>query len=152
MFRQAFSTSPISEPTSFTSEAMTTTQPDFEVFFDGQCPICVKEINFLRWLDRRHRITFTDIAAPDFDLSGTAPSYADLMSQIHGRGADGRFVVGVEVFRQLYGRVGFGFLIWFTRLTPVSWCLESAYSVFARNRLRWTGRCDESCRKPVPEA
>jgi predicted DCC family thiol-disulfide oxidoreductase YuxK len=34
----------------------------FEVFFDGQCPICVREIRMLSKLDRREKIRFTDIA------------------------------------------------------------------------------------------
>ena len=35
-----------------------------EVFFDGDCPLCVKEIGMLRWMDRKNRIRFTDIAEP----------------------------------------------------------------------------------------
>ena len=31
-----------------------------EVFYDGACPLCVREIRFLRRLDRRGRIRYTD--------------------------------------------------------------------------------------------
>ncbi len=32
-----------------------------EVFFDGECPLCMREIRMLRRLDRKDRIRFTDI-------------------------------------------------------------------------------------------
>ncbi|CAK8992350.1 Uncharacterized protein At5g50100 [Durusdinium trenchii] len=40
---------------------------EIEVFFDGDCPLCRREIGMLRRLDRRHKIRFTDIAAADFN-------------------------------------------------------------------------------------
>ena len=43
-----------------------------EAFYDGDCPLCVREVNLLRRLDRkRQRIRWTDIAAPDFDAQST---------------------------------------------------------------------------------
>ena len=41
----------------------------FEVFYDGECPLCMREIRMLRRMDRRGRIRFTDIAAPGLDAS-----------------------------------------------------------------------------------
>ena len=49
---------------------------DIEVFYDGECPFCRREIAMLKVLDRHHRIRATDIAASDFDRAslGTAVS------------------------------------------------------------------------------
>ncbi len=114
----------------------------FEVFYDGDCPICLKEVNMLRKLDRNERITFTDIAPPTFDAVGhTGLTYETLMGSIHGRMSNGDMVEGVEVFRQLYGRVGLGGAVWLTRLPGIRHCLDAGYSIFARHRLRLTGRC-----------
>ena len=33
-----------------------------EVFYDGECPLCLREIKMLRWMDRREQIRFTNIA------------------------------------------------------------------------------------------
>lgn len=112
----------------------------FEVFFDGDCPLCKREIDMLRKLDRRGRLRFTDIAAPEFDPDSTGLSHAELMASIRGRMPSGELVEGVEVFRQLYGAVGFGFLIPLTRLPGIQHTLDAAYGVFARNRLQLTGR------------
>ena len=123
------------------------TEQLFEVFYDGQCAICTREINMLRKLDRRQRIVFTDIADASFDALGqTGRTYETLMDEIHGRFEDGTVVTGVEVFRQLYARVGLGWAVGITRLFGVRQGLDLGYKVFAKNRLRLTGRCiDEAC-------
>ena len=76
-----------------------------EMFYDGDCPLCLRETNFIRRLDRNRRVCFTNIASPDFDPSSTGKAYHELMAEIHGRLTDGRWVTGVEVFRRLYSAV-----------------------------------------------
>jgi predicted DCC family thiol-disulfide oxidoreductase YuxK len=122
----------------------------FEVFFDGDCPLCTREIAFLRKRDSRGQLRFTDIAAADFDAQAvTGRSQLDLMDRIHGRLPDGTMVEGVEVFRRLYGALGFRRLVSWSRAPGIAWLLDWAYRVFARNRLRLTGRCTpDSCRLP----
>ncbi len=122
-----------------------------EVFFDGDCPLCLREVNLLRRLDRRGRVQFTDIAAPDFVAAVTPEEHADFMARIRGRLPDGTMIEGVEVFRRLYAAVGFGALVALTRLPGVSHLLDLGYRVFARNRLRLTGRCapDGACAVPA---
>jgi predicted DCC family thiol-disulfide oxidoreductase YuxK len=126
----------------------------FEVFFDGECPLCMREIRMLRALDRRERIRFTDIAGDGFDASTLGLTYQQLMERIRGRMPDGTLVEGVEVFRQLYSAVGFGPVVALTRLPVVSGLLDLGYRLFASNRLRLTGRCikDPSGACSVPGA
>ena len=117
-----------------------------EVFFDGECPLCVREINMLRRFDRRHKlIAFTDIAEPEFDASRYGTTMSALMGSIHGRDSQGEWITGVEVFRQLYTAVGFGWLVSVTRVPGIRQLLDAAYRVFARNRLRLTGRSEAAC-------
>jgi predicted DCC family thiol-disulfide oxidoreductase YuxK len=122
------------------------TQNDWlvEVFYDGECPLCVREIKILRWLDRRDRIRFTDIAADEFDPAGFGKTMQEFMDEIQGRLPTGEWIVGVEVFRRLYAAVGFGWLVWPTRWPGISHALEFGYRVFAKSRLRLTGRCSAS--------
>lgn len=121
-----------------------------EVFFDGDCPLCLREINALKWFDRRrHQIRFTDIADQDFDPNRVGKTMEQLMSEIHGRTPSGEWLIGVEVFRQLYSAIGLGFLVWPTRLPGISQILDAGYRLFAKNRLRLTGRCHDQCRSGV---
>jgi predicted DCC family thiol-disulfide oxidoreductase YuxK len=116
---------------------------EIEVLYDGECPLCAREVAALRRLDRgRGRLRFADIAAPGFDGSRYGRSRAELMARIHGALPDGRLVEGMDVFRRAYAAVGLGWL-----LAPTGWpglrrVADAAYRWFARNRLRLTGRTE----------
>lgn len=125
-------------------------EKEFEVFYDGDCPLCVREIGMIRRLDRRGRLGFIDIATPGFDPESVGIDYQSLMDRIHGRLPDGTLVEGVEVFRRLYGAIGLGWLVAVTRIPGVSHALDAGYHLFAKNRLRLTGRCaDGVCAVPA---
>ena len=113
-----------------------------EVFYDGDCPLCLREIKMLRWMDRKDRIRFTDIADSNFNPADYGKTMLEFMDEIQGRLPDGTWIIGVEVFRRLYAAVGLGPAVWITRLPGISHGLDFGYRVFAKNRLRLTGRCD----------
>lgn len=97
---------------------------------------------------------FTDIAAEDFEPEALGTTREALMAEIHGRTADGKWFRGVEVFRRLYAAAGFGWLIPITRIPGIDHLLRGGYWLFARNRLRLTGRCGEqgACRLGAGES
>jgi len=117
----------------------------FKILIDGECPLCKREANFLRWLDGgRGRLVIEDISAPDFDASKYGKRLDELMGQIHGVTRWGTVITGMGVFRQAYDAVGLGWL-----LAPTNWPIlrqisDRVYVWFARNRLRLTGR-RETC-------
>ena len=123
---------------------------DIEAFYDGHCPLCLREVRVLRGLDRRQRIRFVDIADEAFDAASVGVTMEALMDRIHARLPDGTLVEGVEVFRRLYTAVGFGLLVAPTRLPGIAQLLDLGYRWFAKNRLRLTGRCaDGACELPA---
>ena len=121
----------------------TTNGIELEVFYDGGCPLCVREMDMLRNWDRDGRIQFTDIDARDFDATRLGKTQDQLMQKMHGRLPDGTWIHGVEVFRRMYTAVGYASIVWMTRLPLISQLLDLGYLIFARNRLRLTGRCKE---------
>jgi len=118
-----------------------TADHDLEVFFDGGCPLCRREIGLLQKWDRRRKIRFTDIDAPGFRAEDLGKSHEEFMSKIYGRLRNGTWIQGVEVFRRMYGAVGFGWIVAVTRWPGISHLMDAGYRVFAQNRLRLTGRC-----------
>ncbi|HEY6035257.1 MAG TPA: DCC1-like thiol-disulfide oxidoreductase family protein, partial [Kofleriaceae bacterium] len=70
---------------------------------------------------------------------------SELMARIHGRTSSGEWIEGVEVFRQLYAAVGFRRLVAVSRWPVIAQVLALAYTLFAKNRLRLTGRSRELC-------
>lgn len=118
------------------------------VFYDAQCPICDSEIGWLRSRTRPGEVLYQDINDPAFDPHLLGLTRETLMRRLHGQLPGGRLVTGMEVFRQLYRAAGLGWV-----MAPTCWPLlrslaDRAYELFARNRLRWTGRadCDVGCR------
>jgi len=121
-----------------------------EVFYDQECPLCRREIALLQRWDRHGRIRFVNLHDAVFDEQNPGRSFEELMAQMHGRLPDGTWVTGVEVFRRMYAAVGFGFLVALSRCPGVAQLLDVGYAWFARNRLKWTGRCDAgTCRRPT---
>ena len=125
-------------------------QTKFEVFYDEQCPMCRREINFIRKRDKYERLILTDISDRNFDPSSTGKSLDDLMREIHGRHADGSLVTGVEVFRQIYQRVGFGALVVPTRWSGIRWLMDRMYNIFAALRYRHAKKRMEKQVCPLP--
>jgi predicted DCC family thiol-disulfide oxidoreductase YuxK len=116
---------------------------EVEVFYDGECPLCMREIDMLRRRDRRNCIRFTDIAADGFDAGSLGLSPQALMARLHGRLPDGTIIDGVEVFRRLYAAVGFERTVFISRLPGIAPILDAAYGAFAKRRLWLTGRCED---------
>jgi predicted DCC family thiol-disulfide oxidoreductase YuxK len=115
-----------------------------ELFYDGECPLCTREVAWIRRLDRTNRILLTDIAASGFAASALGVTHADLMARIHARLPSGELISGVEVFNRTYEALGLTKLAAVARWRVVAPLLERAYEVFAKNRLRLTGRCDDA--------
>jgi predicted DCC family thiol-disulfide oxidoreductase YuxK len=127
------------------------------ILYDGDCPLCTREIRFLERRDRgRGRIQFEDIADPSFDPGAYGLDARKVMARIHGVLPDGTVIEGVEVFRRVYAAVGLGWLMAPTRWPGLRRLADLAYRIFARNRLRWTGRtpaCEaEQCQVITPHA
>ncbi|MGI9591003.1 MAG: thiol-disulfide oxidoreductase DCC family protein [Myxococcota bacterium] len=116
------------------------------MLYDGDCPLCAREVAGLRRLDRgRGRIDFEDIAAPGFDPHRYGLDAQTVMARIHGVLPDGTVIEGMEVFRRAYAAVGLGWL-----LAPTAWpglrrLADAFYRWFARHRLRLTGRGEVVC-------
>jgi len=124
------------------------------LLFDGGCPLCLREVTFLRQRDARlHpgalRLRFVDIDASDYEPAAHGGiSYREAMGRIHGLRSDGTVLRDVAVFREAYRLVGLGWLY-----APTDWpwlrpLVNGAYQLWARWRLRVTGRpdLDQLCR------
>ncbi len=90
----------------------------------------------IRNKDKRGRMKLTDIADPNFDPSDTGKTLDELMREIHGRFEDGELVIGVDVFRVIYSRLGFGWLVKPTKFPLIGWVMDRGYDFFAGLRYR----------------
>lgn len=112
------------------------------LLYDGDCPLCMKEVRMLRRRsdERGGRLTFVDIADNDFDETSYGVNYEMAMGRIHAVRRDGDVISGVRVFREAYEAVGLGWVYALTKFPPVLWFVERVYDVWAARRLQFTGR------------
>ena len=111
------------------------------MLYDGECPLCVKEIEFLKARDKRRKIDFVDIASSAYSPSDNAGiDYERAMRRIHGITSDGQVIEGVQVFRRLYEAVGLGYVYAIVQVKPIGALAEALYNVWAKYRMELTGR------------
>ncbi|HZV84008.1 MAG TPA: DUF393 domain-containing protein [Brevundimonas sp.] len=108
-----------------------------EVWFDGDCPLCRREIAVMRRLDRRGAITFTDVASGE---GGCPIDRAALLARFHAR-EDGTMVSGAAAFAAMWRAIPmlrpFGLA---ARNRFVLQLLERVYVAFLRVRPMLTRR------------
>ncbi len=110
------------------------------VYFDGECPICRREIDLMKIFNRRARLQFIDFTALSYLPAEHGLSPCDLGRVIHAGWSDGTIITGMAVFQEMWEAIGLGFLARFARRPTINNLLVGAYAWFARNRLRLTGR------------
>ena len=117
--------------------------PELTVLFDGGCPLCMREVTFLRERDRQGALGFVDIDALDYDPEPhQGISYEEAMGRIHAITASGEVVRDVAVFREAYRLIGLGWLYAPTRWPVISAVVDWLYDIWAARRLQLTRRPD----------
>lgn len=101
------------------------------VWYDGACPLCRREINLMRRLDRRQAIRFVDAAQPD---TSCPIDRAALLARFHAE-EDGVVLSGAAAFAAMWRAIPLlrplGLL---ARNRVVLQLLERAYLAFLRVR------------------
>lgn len=132
-------TSPVGHPDALPHHRETKPYP-LTVYFDGNCPICRREIDLMSIFNRKKHLEFIDFSASSYLPAEHGLSPCDLGKVIHARWADGTVITGVEVFREMWEAIGLRALARLARRPTINKLLVRAYDWFARNRLRLTGR------------
>ena len=100
------------------------------VFYDGACPLCIREIGLLRRLETRDRLQFLDISPPGADAFCPIPQ-KQLMARFHVQLANGEIVDGAQAFTEAWSQIPY--LVWLRplgRWAPTRWLLNRVYGAF----------------------
>ncbi|MEO1689675.1 MAG: DUF393 domain-containing protein [Pseudomonadota bacterium] len=107
-----------------------------EVFFDGACPVCRREIAVYQGMEGLDAVAWRDVSAEDFaeaDLDRDAA-----LARFHARRADGEIVSGARAFLAVWRRSprlrGLARLL---ERRPLVDGLELGYRGFLRLRRLW---------------
>ena len=116
------------------------------VFFDGGCPLCMREIAHYRRLDRDGQIEWVDITRRPEQLAAHGLSLYTAMARFHVLDSRGVWQTGAWGFNEMWSHLPY--YRWLARLLSalrLISLLDKAYAGFARWRLR--SRCGaDGCR------
>jgi len=106
------------------------------IFYDGGCPLCVKEMRHLKRLDKEGRIQFENVNEPDFSQRYPQVEVAKANQYLHGQVSSGEMIYGLDVTHEAWSLVGKGWIIAPLRWPVIRWFADKTYLFFARNRNR----------------
>ncbi|RTE86928.1 thiol-disulfide oxidoreductase DCC family protein [Aliidiomarina sp. B3213] len=107
--------------------------PQLIIFYDGQCPLCVREMTQLKLKDEAQRIQFEDILATDFSERFPRVNINDANRILHGL-ENGEMLYGLDVTHRAWSLVGKGWMTAPLRWPLLRWFADKAYMFFARHR------------------
>ena len=110
---------------------------DVLVWFDGACPLCVREIAWMRRLDRRNAIAVVDVSrGATQDGAGCPIDRSVLLARFHAL-EDGRVVSGAAAFAAMWRAIPLLRPLGLAARNPMALAvLERLYLAFLRVRPR----------------
>ena len=122
--------------------------------FDGGCPLCLRETNFLKRKDKLNKIDFVDINNCSYNpILFKDISYAEAMSTLHGILENGNIIKGLDVLAYSYELIGLGWVYYPLKIEFLAPVLRFFYKYWAKYRLKITGRsnieklCTSECKQ-----
>ena len=104
------------------------------IYYDGECPLCMAEIHFLKNRNTLGLLEFVDVAAPQYDESAHQLSCKLALATMQGRLGDGTQLEGIPVFVEAYKRANLPKLAWLFSRSWLKPFLNASYYVFAKYR------------------
>ena len=116
-------------------------QNKFIFLFDGGCPLCLRETNFLKSKDNLDKIQFVDINNNEYNPTLFMDiSYGEAMKNLHGILENGDIIKGLDVLVYAYELIGLGWVYYPLKIEFLAPVLRLFYQYWAKYRLKITGR------------
>ena len=110
------------------------------IFFDGGCPLCKREVDFMSSRNQKGFLSFIDINSSDFSFDKYGITYKQAMERIHALKSNGSIIRDVNVFQEAYNLIGLGWIYAPTKLPIIDKVIALIYGVWAKYRLKITLR------------
>ena len=111
------------------------------LYYDGNCPLCSKEISVLRHLSK-NRLDFIDIHQVK---DGNLPSKDVLLKRLHLRKSNGEWLVGLDANVHAWSQTPYGIFFKVLRIWPVRAVADALYVRWADQRYKKRYECN-NCR------
>lgn len=106
--------------------------PKLTIYYDGQCPLCLAEIHFLKHHNRRKLLHFVS-------LDTLSPAQHEIncelaLKTIHARLGDKKIITGAEVFFEAYQRTDLKLINVLFTFKLFRLFYANFYTLFAKHR------------------
>lgn len=124
---------------------------ELTVFYDGFCPLCVKEMTQLAKKDKCGFLAFYDINQVQLSVEHPDIDFVEANRFLHAKTSNGEIITGLDVTYLSWKLVGRGGIIAPLRWPVIKPVADKLYKMFAKHRYqisKWfTGkaRCEGSC-------
>jgi predicted DCC family thiol-disulfide oxidoreductase YuxK len=106
-----------------------------QVFYDGSCPLCTREIAFYQRREGADGICWVDVSASNSPEVSPGLSKDQALSRFHVKTGDGTLVSGGAAFAELWAALpGFRPLGRIFQTSFLVWVLNAAYDAFLKVR------------------
>ncbi|MET1415717.1 DUF393 domain-containing protein [Roseibium sp. HPY-6] len=124
-----------------------------EVYYDGKCGLCSREIGYYKRLTPRTSIAWNDIATHPQLLQGTGISQSEALLYLRVRNEDGTIETGLDAFLVIWRQFrGWRLLARLAALPGIYQGISFAYRRFADHRFKRHTHCQASLRSTVSPA
>ena len=109
-----------------------------QVFYDGGCPVCSREIAAYQNRPGSEAFEWVDIQCSDSGRLGPGLTHEQALARMHVRTPDGTLLSGAAAFGAIWSRLpGFRWLGRLVSIPPLSGVAELAYRGFVVVRKLW---------------
>lgn len=116
---------------------MTTPSPTLTAFYDGACPLCVREIAFYQRRRGGAQIAWVDLSALPSDAAAPGLSRCDALARFHVMDDKGALYDGGDAFARIWLALpSFRIFGLIAQIPPFGWMLNKAYNAFLTVRPR----------------
>lgn len=113
-----------------------------EVYYDGQCGLCSKEINYYKSIAPEGLFDWQDITQTDDGLEKHNIRLSDALRLLHAQDHNGSLHIGVDAFILIWRNMPYWRLLgWFANLSIIKPIASFAYEKFAAWRFSRLTHC-----------
>ena len=117
------------------------------MYYDGGCPLCRREVDHYRRLDKTHRVRWQDIAQHVSELERHGIRAQDALARLHVIDRNGDLQTGAWAFAAVWDELpGYRWLARLVRALHLIPAMDMIYRRFAPWRLRRRCRDDRCAR------
>lgn len=102
------------------------------IYYDGECPLCMAEIHFLKHHNHKKLLDF--VSLQQLDAANSDVNCELAMQTIHARLGDKQIIIGPEVFFEAYKRTNLSMINFLFSFSFIRFLYTKFYTLFAKYR------------------